>query len=286
MTPVMPLRPPWRSGGAGAKNGPLSRLKQLPPADIGGSHVPAPIEAARLDDTEWCERHRPSALEGLSAAGKTDHVEVCATISPTLEVTQQRRLLEAVRDSNIDTFGWPIGIVIESQPDSRPRPTGDGVVVNFSWDDRGTYDYWALSIRGEFFTLTNLSEDVLDRSDALLFNTRIVRIAETVMFLAATYRALGAADSAIVAIAIRHVGLKNRVLSAAGNRRLTLTRERSTTEQEVLTSASFTLHQVEDSLAAIVQSLLAPVFHLYEFCEFADEVYADIVTSFLGGQVT
>lgn len=256
------------------------------PAAVREPATQASGEATRLEGIEWCGRHRPHAIDGLRAAGKSDYVEVCATVRPPVEVTQQRRLLDAVRENNIDTFGWPIGIVIESRADSRPRPTHDGVVVSFSWDERGTYDYWAMSVHGEFFTLTNLSEDVLGRPDALSFNTRIVRTAETIMFLTATYRALGAADDARVSLAIRHVGLDRRVLSAVGNRRHSLTHDRTTTEPEAVTTTTFTLREADESLVEIVKGLLSPLFHLYEFCEFADEVYEDIVTKFAEGQVT
>jgi hypothetical protein len=160
------------------------------------------------------------------------------------------------------------------------------VIVDFAWAERGTYDYWAMSTRGEFFTLTNLSEDVLGRPDAILFNTRVVRVAEAVMFLKAVYRALGSQDDARVSLTTRHVGLDHRVLSAAGNRRFTLTHERTASEAEAVTTASFTLQEADGLLVEIVKALLAPVFHLYEFGEFADEVYEDIVGNFAAGRVT
>ena len=79
----------------------------------------------------------------------------------------QVELLSAVRASQILTFGWPIGVLMES-PEYRPRPFGDGIRAEISITGRGrtNYDYWAVGKNGDFYLLQNLFEDTRDR-DAL-----------------------------------------------------------------------------------------------------------------------
>ena len=44
--------------------------------------------------------------------------------------------------------------------------------------------------------------------------------------------------------------------------------------------------EIESNLVGIVKSLLAPVFHVFDFAEFVDSVYEDIVNKFVQGTVT
>jgi hypothetical protein len=225
------------------------------------------------------------ARDGLRAIGKADFYEVCASIAPATEPRAQRLLVDAVAKSNIDTFGWPIGVVIQ-RDESRPRPLLDGVYAKVVWSEKSTYDFWALSRTGDFYLLKTLSEDALGRPDVLFFNTRVVRVAETVMFLTRLYRDLGAGEQSVVHLAIRHAGLDHRPLAAVGSRSWGFQRTRTSVEPEVITATDFSLREAEAGLADIVRALLAPLFAVYEFFELSDSVYADIVEKFVNGQVT
>jgi hypothetical protein len=234
--------------------------------------------------TDWCARHRSTGLEGLAKAGKTSFYEVCASVSPPLPAQPQRALLDAVANNNIDTFGWPIGVVLQRDP-YRPRPIADGVVATVHWEERATFDYWALGTTGDFYLAKTLSEDALGHPDKIFFNTRIVRVAETVMFLSRLYLALGADPDSTVRLTVRHTGLAGRPLQATASRGFVFHR-RTTIEQEMSTTSRWVLSAGEKDLVTIVKQLLAPLFQVYEFFEVSDEVLRDVVERFVAGEVT
>lgn len=66
----------------------------------------------------------------------------------------QVELLGAVRTSQIQTFGWPIGVLLENRSEFRPRPFGDGIRAEVAIADHGrtTYDYWAAGKNGDFYS--------------------------------------------------------------------------------------------------------------------------------------
>ena len=243
-----------------------------------------PGTVSETGDAGWCQSERREAIKGLAATSKTDYYAVCASIDPPLAVERQKDLVTAVRDSNIETFGWPIGVVVPGQ--GAPHPTVEGIAASTTWEERSTYDCWTLTRSGRFHLLRALSEDALGSPESLFFNTRVVRVAETVLFLAGLYERLGADESAVVHLAVEHVGLDHRPLTAAGPRRATMVRTRRSQVNALTTQTTFRLGDATGTLVTIVKALLGPLFSLYEFFELSDEVYADLVEKFMAGKVT
>ncbi|HJP89056.1 MAG TPA: TIR domain-containing protein [Candidatus Limnocylindrales bacterium] len=242
-----------------------------------------PILSTDPDDlATWTAPHRARALEGLAELSKSDFYEVVAAVSPRLPMPTQKRLADSVASKNIDTFGWPIGVFIATQP---PQPVVDGIVTEIKWAERGTYDYWTLARTGTFYLLKTLSEDPLDAPDKLYFNTRIIRVAETILFLASLYQELGAASTGTIHVEVVHAGIRHRTLSAVGARRGTF-RDRHTTEDRVRTTATFTITDVDNRLVDIVKELVGPLFMVYEYLEVADGIYSDLIDRFREGYVT
>src|SRR6185436_6931074 len=107
----------------------------------------------------------------------------------------QEVLLKAAENSQIHTFGWPIGIVLNSRED-RPVPYADGIKATVHVKDRWfggrqeeSFDYWSLKKNGDYYLIKSLFEDA--RGEGIMFfDTRIVRIAETFMHTALLYRQL------------------------------------------------------------------------------------------------
>lgn len=254
------------------------------PTEPSTGHAAEPQQAVRRG--EWCHSHERAALAGLAKAGRSDFYEVCASLVEGLTADRPSSLVDAVRKSAIHTFGWPIGVYLPSVQEARARI--NGAVYELSIDDsnRSSYDYWAASTTGDFYLLKTLSEDALGSREHLFFNTRIVRVAETVMFLKAYYAELGAPPESQVDLSVRHLGLRHRSLSAAGNRKHTLSKFRTTDEDEASTSVRFAVGSPDDELIALVKRLLEPLFMVYEFFEVPDEVYADLISRFRAGEVS
>jgi hypothetical protein len=78
-----------------------------------------------LDDA-WFQKERAVAEKGIAKVGLTGHMELRFGLHEQIKKSQVE-LLNAVRRSEIRTFGWPIGIVLDNRDEFRPRPYGDGV---------------------------------------------------------------------------------------------------------------------------------------------------------------
>jgi hypothetical protein len=197
----------------------------------------------------------------------------------------QIELLNAVRASQILTFGWPIAVVLENRPEYRPRPFGDGIRAELAFPvDRTSYDYWAVRKNGDFYLLQNFFEDSRGRN-ALFFNTRIVRVTEALMFAGKLYTALGAAPDAKISARFTHSGLAGRTLKSASFNRW-LSEDRKSHDQLSETETVIVLGDIKSALVDEVRRVCAPMFMLFDFQEFAPEVYEDIVRRFEKGEAT
>jgi hypothetical protein len=197
----------------------------------------------------------------------------------------QIELLSAVRASEIRTFGWPIAVLLENRPEYRPRPFGDGIRAELAFgSDRNSYDYWAVRKNGDFYLLQSFFEDSRERN-ALYFNTRIVRVTEALMFAGKLYTALGAAPDAKISARFTHSGLAGRTLKSASIFRW-LSEDRKSHDQLSETETVIVLGEITSALVDEVRRVCAPMFMLFDFQEFAPEIYEDIVRRFEKGEAT
>jgi hypothetical protein len=107
-------------------------------------------------------------------------MEVRFAPSQPLLGRRQDELLKAASSAQIHTFGWPIGVVLESPEEFKPSPIADGIVAGIQRAEEHAFDYWSLRRDGSFYLMQSLFEDQR-ASKALFFDTRIVRIAETLL---------------------------------------------------------------------------------------------------------
>ena len=200
----------------------------------------------------------------------------------------QLELLNAVRKSEIHTFGWPIGVTLENRDEYKPRPYGDGIraevaIAKESLSGRQSYDYWAARRNGDFYLLQSLFEDMRGEN-LLFFNTRIIRVTEALMFAANLYTHLGAPADANLSVRVSHRGLAGRTLTSAGGNRQVFPRvsHESTSDSEIVLS----LGRMHETLVDDVRRITEPLFMLFEFQEFGQAVYTDIVRRFEKGETS
>ncbi len=74
------------------------------------------------------------------------------------------------------------------------------------------------------------------------------------------------------------------MLGSVGNR--TVFPKGPTLEDEVDTEIHAPLGDIESQLIVLVKELTKPLFTVFDYTEFADSVYADIVNKFVDGKVT
>ena len=248
----------------------------------GQSISPSGLPVRNGLDPDWLARQRSTANFAFKEAGGTDdYMEVYHGIHSALPARTQDELLTVARNVAIHTFGWPIGVVLDGNIDSRPRPVKDGITAVIPHS--GSFDYWALRENGDFYLLMTYFEDER-RPDHLFFNTRIVRAAEILVRCGRLYRALGGMPSSVVEVQLRYSGLLNRTLAATGTRHVFPAK--NTTENALDVHITFRLDSLEDELVELVKKLCAPLFMLFDYKSFQDEIYADIVKKFEAGQVS
>lgn len=236
-------------------------------------------------DNEWFSVEESNARAGIEKLGFTGRMELRVGIS-YLMAKSQIELLNAVKQSEIRTFGWPIGITLENRDEFRPRPYGDGIRAEVSIGgklaERQSYDYWSLRSNGDFFLLQSLFEDTRT-NNKIFFDTRIVRITECLMFIESLYNKLGASSEARAVIRVTHSGLRNRSLESASPYRLVF--PTSTTESVSGSEIEVELGTMKETRTDDVRRLLAPMFMLFGYSEFASTVYDEIVRNFEQGKV-
>jgi hypothetical protein len=242
---------------------------------------------------DWIDANREHSLNGLAAVGLSGFIEVRYALSKQKINTPPRDLLEAATKAQIETFGWPLGVVLPN-PDTKPRPTSEGIVAEVSISDRqmlarkrNSYDYWALNRNGDFYLLKNLFEDDSGHpvGEFLFFNTRIVRVTEAFLHCARLYANLGVDPSQEVSITIRHGGLSGRKIASSSSSRI-MVRHPTTAENELENEITVTLSSIEAKLTEYVKEVASPLFALFDFYEIADQIYEQIVQDFVKGRVT
>jgi hypothetical protein len=234
-------------------------------------------------DTEWMDRHHRIAWDGLMHYGKQGYMTIEATLTDQKLSASQVELLRAAKEAQIDTFGWPIGIVLSDE--RKPKPITDGIFAEIKLTTGDSYDYWAIRTNGDFYLLKSLFED--ERSSGVVFfNTRTVRITESLLYLDHLYTNLKVPSNGHVAIRIEHGGLENRVLTATPPRDFFMVGDYRSKEKSVTTMVETTLDELRSDLASSVEKFTKPLFVVFDFFELNRKVLKQIVDDFAAGKVT
>ena len=236
-------------------------------------------------NNEWFEQEEKRARSGIEKLNLTGFMEL--RVAPLHDASKsQIELLNAVRQSEIKTFGWPIGITLENRDEYRPRPYGDGIkaVVSIAEDRRSSFDHWAARSNGDFYLLQSLFEDTRTPNE-IFFDTRMVRVTESLMFIQNLYSRLGMPPETKVTFLIGHSGLKGRTLTSASRNRLIHWRK-TTEEDKSTTELSTVLGQMHETRVNDVRRVLEPMFMLFDFTQIDPSVYEEIVRNFEGGKVS
>lgn len=240
-----------------------------------------------LLDGDWFSGRATKANDGLATLGLRGAMELRFSLHDSIGKSQLE-LLSAVRESRIQTFGWPIGVMLENQESYRPKPTSDGIETEVNIADRTfsgapSYDYWSARTNGDFYLLQSLFEDTR-AEDRIFFNTRIVRVAESLLFCSRLYEELGVAGESPLSVRVSHFGLGGRQLASSTPSRNVYPR----TTQEDASVVEFVeeLGRLEPHIVQDTKRVLAPLFMIFDFAEFGDEIYEDIVERFRRGEVS
>jgi hypothetical protein len=238
-------------------------------------------KSASLWDTDWIVKHQAQALNGLQKTGKSGFMEIRASLPDSDLCADQAQLLEASNKAQINTFGWPIGVVLTGREHS-PKPMADGIVAEIFSQTFNSFDYWTIRNDGSFYLLKSLFEDTKG-SELIFFDTRVVRITETLLYLMQLYSNIGAPPNSRIVIGIKHGGLKGRVLSCMGTRMMW--GDRKSTENEVYIEIETTLDKLKTDLVEIVEKFTEPLFVIFDFFKLDKKTLEKLVRAFEKGIV-
>ncbi len=246
------------------------------------------VHDSMLSPEKWFAAQYERAHEQFTQAGFRTYMEIKFSLQNRKKNFDQQQLTEAVENSQNHTFGWPIGIILESDEQFRPKPADYGIYVEGKTERKdiykGTYDYWALNSSGDFYQLKSIYEDTRN-TIAIFFNTRIVRVAETLLFCEKLYSNLGLADeNPFVDIEINYFGLKGRLLRSSNFTRYI--EKKFTEENEVRTKGTVSIDWISPKIIELTEQFAWPLFVVYEHRGIDYEIYEDIVTDFINGKVT
>ena len=238
----------------------------------------------------WFAVNKKEALKGLLSLEITAFMEVEVDLSLSNLNISKKTLDDSARESTIDTFGWPIGIYLDSQDEFAPKVGLDGIHAEVAITDvsmphmeRNSYDYWAMHTSGAFFLLKSLFED-LRNPEFIFFDTRIVRIAEVFMYLKNLYAHFEVPRNEKIDVSIKHGGLKGRILRSSSRSR-DLSRSYGIETDEVPTNAKISINEIELDLAGVVEKFTKPLFEQFSFFELGRKVLEDIVNNYRKGKI-
>jgi hypothetical protein len=239
-------------------------------------------------DQRWINAHRTTALGGLRNLARSGFMEIqFALVDSILNVTQSE-LLRQAKPAQIETFGWPIGVIIDRKG-YRPKPSNDGIITEILIQDqngRSSYDYWTLRKDGAFYLLKSIFEDER-RPGYIFFNTRIVRITETLLYAARLYSGLNVPRTHSFAVGIRHGGLKDRILSTSSPaRRFPPSETNVSGEDEVYSEIETTIQEIESNTVDLVERFTQPLFVVFNFFELDKAILSEVVNKYIAGEVT
>jgi len=236
---------------------------------------------------QWSEPLRERALRGLEELDLTGYQEVTASVIPPLDAPP-RDLSNAMRDASVHTFGWPIGVVLDNRDEYRPRPTADGIEAEIPMPgqpglERTSYDFWKLFRDGRLYTLLSLFEDSRAES-AIFWDTRSVRVTESLLLLNRLYRRLGGSDTDRIRVRLRHGGRVGREMRVANTLRMTHP-GRASVEDVIETTLQGSLNDLETRLVDCVTTLVTPLFEVFDYFELDDSILAEVVEGFASGEM-
>lgn len=179
-------------------------------------------------------------------------------------------------------------------PQSSPKPQSDGIKaeIEFRMEKPSgpirSYDYWALRINGDLYLLKNLFEDSdesrFKKGSVILFDTRIHRATEILLYCQRLYNELSVNPSEIVNIKVKYGGLTGRRLSSVKGRILPRINN-VCAENEIESAIQTKLADISTNLVGLVKEIVSPLFLLFDFQEFADSIYEDIAINYAQGRI-
>lgn len=234
----------------------------------------------------WFAEQWETGTHRLSTEGFPGGMGIGFTVVGGMQSISQPQLLNAADFAQVASFGWPIGIVPTGK--NAPKVKSGGIVTEirlenarFAMLSKNSYDFWSLRENGDFLLVKSIYEDEIGlEKRGIFFDKRIARTAEALLYCHRLYSHLGLSEESEIGVFLEFFGLEGRVLSAS-EFKLDLSVAKFSSEEALRVEIREQLGTIKSDLAELVKELVRPLFILFEYQEFGDSIYEELVEEFL-----
>jgi hypothetical protein len=215
--------------------------------------------------------------------------EVAAVLSPCeAGLVASSEFLDRLAAANPDLTGWPIWLDSRSFPrEKHPYVFEDGweaLIASSPTDAFGHFDFMRLDPHGRFYLYRGLQDDT-SRSDRapvpgteLDFGLAVLRTAEAIAVSLAFGKALcGGNQPFEVDMSFRWAGLSGRSLTGWAQPRRQLSSNRIAQQDSIESRVTVGSDVATSSIAPLVESVVSPLFRLFEGFVLSKSVIEDLV---------
>ena len=216
--------------------------------------------------------------------------EVFARVNADLgEFRPNQEFLNLLSSANPGLTGWPIWLDSRyfSKEDSRPSVQNGAWVAKIRQapSGRGHIDYLWMHPEGRFYLKRVLDDDISQSHNApkpsteFDFALAILRVAEALVVALSFAKKMRQStnDDDKVEYAFRWMGLSGRRLDCWAEPGRSLSYDRCSTQNDIISFVTIPLDAAESTLPTYVQAVLTPVFELFDGMEFSPKIYEDLV---------
>jgi len=218
-----------------------------------------------LWDETWLKEKRKYVAEIYEKSSFKRNMEILISpVSYNLNITQNE-LLDITDESQIETFGWPIGIVYKNVLELKPIAKSDGILsVVYGLETNKSLDYSYFKKNGQIYISKNLFEDH-SFPTSIIPDARVRRTTEIFLYILRFYSRCKLPVDERIEVEIKYSGLLNNTISFGTNGYPV--RQKISSENEWSLKTVTSLSDIEKRLTELVMEFTNGLLVLFDFFE-------------------
>ncbi len=228
-----------------------------------------------LWDENWLETKRKYIIEKLTELSFKRSMEILISpVRSTLNLSQ-KEIIKIADESQIMTFGWPIGIIYPYVIGLKPLSKSDGVLSEINGlETNPSYDFSYFKKNSQIFIAKSLFEDP-NFPDSIIQDARIRRTTEILLYVSRYYSRCKLLTNELIEIEINYNGLAGNKIHGQSFRPL------KTTENECSIKIKTSLSEIERRLPELVFDFVNELFNLFDFHDVNIEYVRHLVNEYV-----
>lgn len=218
-----------------------------------------------LWDEKWLIDKRNYVAEKYEKLEFKRNMEIFSSPTNFKLNISQNELLDITDESQIQTFGWPIGIIYKDIPNLKPIAKSDGILSEvYGLETNPSYDYSYFKKNGQIYISKSLFEEHSFK-ESIIPDARVRRTTEILLYILRFYSRCKLPVNERIEIEIKYTGLLNNTISFGANG---FPRQpQISSENECDIKIYTTLSDIEKRLPELVQEFTNGLLVLFDFFE-------------------